>query len=78
MEVRYSKQARKFLNKQGEIIETRIRKSIDKLPLGDVDKFRGEVNTYRLRIGDYRVLFTKEDSLISINKIDNRGQVYKS
>lgn len=31
---------------------------------------------YRLRIGDYRVIFYQEDSLILISKIAHRKQLY--
>ena len=74
---RYSKQARKFLDKQGELVDMRIKKAIDKLPLGDVEKLSGYPNTYRLRVGDYRILFVRDGNIISIHKIENRGQVYK-
>ena len=32
---------------------------------------------YRLRIGDYRVVFYQEDDLILISRIAHRKQVYK-
>jgi len=78
MVVNYSKQARKFLNKQGKEIEIKIKNAIDKLPLGDVVKLQGYTGRYRLRVGDYRIIFIKEDNAISIHMIDNRGQVYKN
>jgi len=74
---RYSKQARKFLDKQGQLAEMRIRKAVDKLPLGDVEKMSGHPNIYRLRVGDLRILFAREGNTISVHKIDNRGQIYK-
>lgn len=46
------------------------------LPAGDVKKLKGQPY-YRLRIGDIRVLFGRDGSVILIVKIDNRGQVYK-
>ncbi len=76
-EPQYSKDARKFLEKQGEPANTRIRRAVKKLPLGNVERFKSESNTYRLRVGDYRILFTREDGNIFVKKIDNRGQVYK-
>ena len=77
MNFRYSKQARKFLDKQNELVEARIKKAVDKLPLGDVEKMSGFLDMYRLRIGDFRILFVREENMISVHKIDNRGQVYK-
>ena len=74
---RYSKQAKKFLARQEEAVEVRIRKAVDKLPLGDVVKIKGEPDTFRLRVGDFRILFIKQGSEISVRKIDSRGQAYK-
>ena len=42
----------------------------------------GEDNLYRLRIGDYRILFklsakSNTVTLIDITNADNRGQIYK-
>ena len=76
MEIRYSKQAIKFLAKQEEAVRRRIKNAIMKLPAGDVKKLAGQPY-YRLRVGDFRVLFTRDGHIIEVSKIDNRGQVYK-
>ena len=76
MEIRYSKQAIKFLAKQEEATRKRIKNAIMKLPAGDVKKLTGQPY-YRLRVGDFRVLFTRDGHIIDVSKIDNRGQVYK-
>ena len=76
VEIRYSKQAIKFLTKQEESIRIRIKHAIMKLPTGDVKKLTGQPY-YRLRVGDFRVLFTRDGHIIEVSKIDNRGQVYK-
>ncbi len=76
MEIQYSKQAEKFLKKQDAYTRERIRNAIHNLPLGDVKKLRGR-NGYRLRVGDYRVIFDKNGNILYIERIDNRGQVYK-
>ena len=34
-------------------------------------------DSYRLRIGDYRVIFNNIDNIIFIRMIGNRGQIYK-
>ena len=77
MEIRYSKQAIKFLEKQEESIRMRIKYAIMKLPSGDVKKLVGQPY-YRLRVGDFRVLFTRDGQIIHISKIDSRGQIYKA
>lgn len=76
MIINYSKQAIKFLNKQDKPTRIRIIEAINKLPQGDVKKLQGLKN-YRLRVGDYRVIFNKNGDILYIVKIDNRGQVYK-
>ncbi len=77
MQINYSKQAIKFLKRQDRITRKRIVDAISTLPLGDVKKLQGEINTYRLRVGDFRVIFDKHGNIIYISKIDNRGEIYK-
>ena len=43
---------------------------------GDVKKLTDHSPQYRLRIGDYRVLFDIEDKTIVIQRIRNRREVY--
>ncbi len=77
MEIRYSKQASKFLKKQPKQIQLRIMNAIDKLPAGDVKKMQGQSNYYRLRVGDYRIIFTHDNVILLVEKIGNRGEIYK-
>ena len=74
--IKYSKQAQKFLMKQEQSVRRRIEIAIQALPTGDVKKLRGQPY-YRLRVGDFRILFDRDGSVILVVKIDNRGQVYK-
>jgi mRNA interferase RelE/StbE len=76
LDIHYSKQAVKFLKKQDSITRKRIIKEIQRLPAGDVKKLQGE-SSYRLRVGDYRIIFDHEKNILMIIKIDNRGQIYK-
>ncbi len=76
MEIQYSKQAEKFLKKQDATTRNRIRTAIHNLPSGDVKKLQGR-NGYRLRVGDYRVIFDRNGNVLYIERIDNRGQIYK-
>ena len=76
MTINYSKQAIKFLNKQDKPTKQRIVNAINALPAGDVKKLQGETG-YRLRVGSYRIIFDKKGNVLYIEKIDNRGQVYK-
>ena len=76
LEIKYSKQALKFLKKQDSITQKRIINAISKIPQGDIKTLQG-ASGYRLRIGDYRVIFDYIDSIIFIKAIGNRGQLYK-
>lgn len=77
------KKAMKFINKQDRNQQERILKAIYALPLiGDIKKMSGEDNLYRLRVGDYRILFEMSPksntvTLVDVTDADNRGQIYK-
>lgn len=77
------KKAMKFIRKQKKKQQERLFKAIYSLPvLGDVKKMSGEEKLYRLRVGDFRVLFemsakSEKITLIDVTHADNRGQIYK-
>ncbi len=76
----FSKDAKKFLQKQPPKQQARIIEAIMKLPdNGDIKPMSGHKNLYRLRIGDYRVLYTVNGNLLIIYvlAVGNRGDVYK-
>ena len=76
-EIIYSKKAAKFLKKQDLPTRKRLVTAISKLPQeGDIKKLQG-VDGYRLRIGNFRVLFDVNGIIIDIIEIGNRGQIYK-
>lgn len=62
-----------------ELIKDRISK-LAFFPLArlDVQKMRGYENVYRLRVGNYRVLFeyNKEDRVIKVLKVGKRENIY--
>ncbi len=76
MNFQFSKQAEKFLKKRDPATRNRILKAIHSLPAGDVKKLQGR-SGYRLRVGDYRIIFDKDGNILYIERIDNRGQIYK-
>lgn len=76
MDIHYSKQAEKFLKKQDAPTRNRIRAAIHDLPSGDVKKLQGR-DGYRLRVGNYRVIFDRYGNVLYIEHINNRGQIYK-
>jgi mRNA interferase RelE/StbE len=80
MEVELSAKAKKYLLGLNEPIKGRIKNALLKLeqdPLqGDIKNMSGE-DGYRLRIGNYRILFKIKDNQIRIHEIGLRGQIYK-
>ena len=78
MEIRYSKAAVKTINGMDKAAKQRIKAAIEKIPAGDIKPLQGSKGSYRLRVGDRRVLFSyPEDDIILIEKIGPRGDVYK-
>ena len=49
------------------------------LPAGDVRRLHGGDALYRLRVGAFRILFTRDEATatIAVINIGNRGDVYK-
>ena len=75
----FQKAAEKFLKKQTKKTQERLLAAIKFLPNGtDIKKLEG-YNLYRMRVGSMRVLYTIDNliKIISIENIDNRGDVYK-
>ncbi len=71
--------ALKFIEKQDRFQRIRIYKAIYNLPNGDVKKMAGCNNEYRLRVGNYRIIYEQNQNefIILITKAENRGQIYK-
>lgn len=55
-----------------------MKEAIEGLPEGDVKPLKGSKGSYRLRVGDWRVVYSRPDSdTILIEQIGPRGEVYK-
>lgn len=63
---------------QLQIIEELSKLEIDPRPVG-VQKMSGEENLYRIRVGDYRILYEISDRvlLVVVVKVGNRRDVYR-
>ena len=78
------RQADRALKKLGRVDRIRIAEKIQKLgdnpddPALDVKRLEGEPY-WRLRVGDWRVIFDRQDAvrIIAIEKIKPRGDAYK-
>ncbi len=78
MEIRYSKQAVKNIKNINEPNKSRIILAIQNLPNGDIKKMKNYNGAYRLRVGDYRIIYYSNDNKIFlIDRIGLRGQIYK-
>lgn len=78
--IRFTKEAEKFLQKRTLKERLKLVREIEKLPYHhQVKKMQGEVDIYRLRVGDYRVIYKRQDGelVILVLEIGNRGDVYK-
>ena len=78
--IELSKDAEKFLLKQPSRQQARIVEALMKLPaVGDIKKMSGHDDLYRLRVGDYRVIYRVEHQvlLVMVLQIGNRGDIYK-
>jgi mRNA interferase RelE/StbE len=86
MEVMLFKKAQKELEKLNEPDFSRIIKGLDYLAnepsRGDIKRLMGKDDLYRLRVGDYRIIFRYAEKIsgekfIIVDKIRLRGQAYK-
>jgi mRNA interferase RelE/StbE len=77
MNITYLKQAVKAIERLDIPTKQRIKQGIIKLPDGDVKRLKGYTDLYRLRIGDWRVLFTMIADRITVEDILPRGDAYK-
>lgn len=78
MEIRYSKAAIKAINSMDRATKQRVYDAIHKLPEGDVKVLQGVPGSFRLRVGNWRILFSwVEKDIIYIEKIGPRGDIYK-
>ena len=76
--IKYEKGCLKYLKQLDKKTQLRILKAINQLPLGDVKKLQGNTEDYRLRVGKYRIIFSKDEKnlIVNIIEIASRGEVY--
>lgn len=77
MYVRYDKIAVKHIEILDRTNKQRLKTAIEKLPFGDIRKLKGYQNDYRLRVGNFRVLFLLKNDIITIKDVLPRGEAYK-
>lgn len=78
--IEFDKRAVKFISKQPKPQRERIFKAIYQLPhTGDIKAMRGYEGCFRLRVGDYRIIYTVDNNILVVRVIEvgNRGDIYK-
>jgi mRNA interferase RelE/StbE len=82
-EVKFTKGARKMFRKLSQELQDRIQTKIDDLAIeprpNKVKKLQGVENSYRIRVGDYRVIYDIFDDvlLVSVVEVGHRSKIYK-
>lgn len=75
------KKAKKFIDKLPRNEKRRVVAAIEQLPNGeDIKKLKGHSDLLRLRVGEYRIVYTVDNGKLMILVIDagNRGEIYNS
>lgn len=73
------KKAKKFIDKLPMNEKRRVVSAIAKLPNGeDIKKLKGHEDLLRLRVGEYRIIYTVDNGELIVYVIDagNRGEIY--
>ena len=73
------KKAKKFVDKLPKNEKIRIVRAIEMLPNGeDIKRLKGHGDLLRLRVGDYRIIYTVDNGELIVYVIDigNRGEIY--
>lgn len=77
----FSEEARRALRNLNQDDRRRIGRKLDDLCTdlrGNVKKLAGEKGKYRLRVGEFRVLFTLEKDVIFVQLVKNRKDAYRN
>lgn len=73
------KKAKKFIDRLPKNERIRVVRAIEQLPNGeDIKKLKGHSDLMRLRVGDYRIIYTVDNGELTVYVIDagNRGEIY--
>ncbi|MBD2679604.1 MULTISPECIES: type II toxin-antitoxin system RelE/ParE family toxin [Nostoc] len=82
-EVKFSNSAKKQFRKLPLDIQQRIQTKINDLAIeprpNGVKKLQGDDNSYRIRVGDYRLVYEIDDNvlIITVIKVRHRSEIYK-
>jgi len=77
MTITFSKSAKKSIDKLDSPTKQRIKNAIDRIPDGDIKRLQGYISLYRLRVGNWRIMFSILSQEIYIEDVLPRGSAYK-
>jgi len=77
MTISYSRTAAKSIRMLDQRMKERVKAGIERIPEGDICKIQGYSYLYRLRVGNYRVLFEMVGDEIYVDDVLPRGAAYK-
>jgi len=74
------KHAKKFIDRLPANERKRVVAAIEQLPNGeDIKKLKGHEGLLRLRVGEYRIVYSVDhgELIVYVIDVDNRGEIYK-
>ena len=77
MKISFEKKAIKNIKKLDKAFRERILSAIDMLPKGDVKKLKGYIDLFRLRVSDYRIVFSVDGENMRIYSVLPLGEAYR-
>ena len=76
--IEYERKALKQILELDRLLKRRIITAIEKLPQGDIKKLSGYSANYRLRVGDYRIIYSISGNILTIEAVLHRRQAYQN
>lgn len=72
---------RRDLRRLDTPVQRRVTDALDRLvadpPQGDIVKLTGSADEYRLRVGDWRVRFIRQNNTVYVLRVLPRGRAYR-
>lgn len=81
VQIKFHKRAVKFINSrtasERKLIKQAIYDLVNNSASCDIKPLQGYKELYRLRVGNYCIIYTKDNFILFIADIGNRGDIYK-
>ena len=82
MKIRYASKFRSQIKRAPKHVKEKVLRLVDELsrdplPEGwDIGKIKGENNVYRVRIGNWRLIYLVEEDEVRLVSLRSRGRIY--